>query len=414
MRHLETYKIFESLVDKKIQLLKDLAIELQDAGLQVEVINGSHSHLLRDPRVSIHTGSRYTNDYKKFIVMKVTDDDNKFNADLYFTDTIQDFIETLKSYGMNPRGMSGGNHFTVFKFDKHGSMTNSPIVRESKIFEAKKSLVDDYLSKIDATRQDVIDVFQGIIDLGFNPKFKLSYIDKNGRAKEEKTSGQETPLLTIKFESSREKYIGGSVRFDNLDYLENLYHSLAMFMSMYKDKCNIEYDLDNMIELKLRLQFDTEYDENKLSISRDDVYDALESALQIIPQDYSNSLRSDYRTISLDIEPTDDVTEELAKELESSKDKKEVDNSTEVNKIAKDVVNEVAKIMSVNLKKDIKYESKYRAKSGLYCGEQLLCNVSIDESDDSKKYSYHVKRGFLRTDKCYIKIAPIRIEIQLA
>jgi hypothetical protein len=125
MIHLTKFKIFESKVDNKIQLLQDLSLELKDVGLQVEVINGSHAHLLRDPRVTIHSGSRYSNDYKKYIVMRVTDDNELFNADLYYTDTIQDFIETLKSYGMNPRSMSGGNHFALFKFDKWSKMTDS-------------------------------------------------------------------------------------------------------------------------------------------------------------------------------------------------------------------------------------------------------------------------------------------------
>lgn len=131
MKYLKKYKLFESLVDKKIELLEDLALELKDAGLQVEIINGSHLHLLRDPRLHIHTNSRYADDYKKFIIMRVTDDNEKFNADLYYTNTIREFIETLKSYGMKPRSMSGGNHFAVFKFDKWGHMTNSPVIRES-------------------------------------------------------------------------------------------------------------------------------------------------------------------------------------------------------------------------------------------------------------------------------------------
>ena len=167
MKHLKTYKIFESLVDKKIQLLKDLSIDLQDAGLQVEVINGAHSYLLRDPRITIHTGSRYTDDFKKFIIMRITDDDNKFNADLYFTDTIQDFIETLKSYGMNPRSMSGGNHFAVLKFDKHGHMTNSPIVRESAKTEIMKHKYSkEVLDECDSIIADIEDMVLEIKDAG--------------------------------------------------------------------------------------------------------------------------------------------------------------------------------------------------------------------------------------------------------
>lgn len=138
---INTFKIFESLVDDKIQLLQDLSLELKDAGLQVEVINGSHTHLLRDPRVTIHSGSKYSSDYKKYIIMKITDDDDLFNADLYFTDTIQDFIETLKSYGMNPRSMSGGRNFALIKFDKWGKMTGSYFKSNSII----ESIDQDYI-----------------------------------------------------------------------------------------------------------------------------------------------------------------------------------------------------------------------------------------------------------------------------
>lgn len=193
------------------------------------------------------------------------------------------------------------------------------LFKESKVFEATKSLVDSYLSKLDTTRQDIIDIFQGIIDLGFKPKFKLVYLDKDGKPRDEKSSAEETPLLTVKFESSKEKYVGGSIRFDNLNYIENLYHSLAMFMSMFKDKCHIEYDLDNMIELKLRLTFETEYDESKVSISKDEISDALESCLSVIPEGYSSKVINDYRGLVLEAEPDTTIGQKLLDELIASK-----------------------------------------------------------------------------------------------
>jgi hypothetical protein len=122
--------INESKVDDKIQLLKDLSLDLQDEGLKIDIFNGKDWHLIRDPRVAIHTGARYSNDLKKSIVMIIEDEYNKFNTDLYYTDIIQDFIETLKSYGMEPRTMNGGRNFAVFKFDKWGKMTDSPFLRK--------------------------------------------------------------------------------------------------------------------------------------------------------------------------------------------------------------------------------------------------------------------------------------------
>ena len=122
-----------------------------------------------------------------------------------------------------------------------------------KIFESNQSDVDTYLSKIGATRKDITDVFNGIIDLGYEPNFKLIYVDKEGNSKKEKSTAQETPIVLINFKSDKSGYVGGSIRFNNLDYIENLYHSLATLMSMYGDECKIEYELDNLIELKLRL-----------------------------------------------------------------------------------------------------------------------------------------------------------------
>jgi hypothetical protein len=152
MKYLKTYKIFEAtLVDKKIQLLKDLALELQDIGLQVEVVNGS-------------AGTRFfaPGYLGKFIVMTVTDANGRFDTDLYNTEIIDDFKETLKSYGMNPRSMEGGRfrmnglirNFCVFKFDKHGHMTNSPIIRESK---SNREILDN-----------IEEIFREIEDIGFS------------------------------------------------------------------------------------------------------------------------------------------------------------------------------------------------------------------------------------------------------
>ena len=422
MKYLKKYKLFESLVDKKIQLLKDLSLELQDAGLQVEVVNGSHSYLLRDPRVSIHTNSRYTDDYKKFIIVKITDDNEIFDTDLFRVEIIDEFKETLKSYGMEPRSMSGGRNFCVFKFDKHGHMTNSPIIRESQIFESKKSVVDGYLTKLDTTREDIIDIFQGIVDLGYEPKFKMTFLDKDGRARDEKLSGQETPLLLISFKSDKQGYVGGSVRFNNLDYVENLYHSLSMFMSMFKDKCNIEYDLDNMIELQLRLQFDTEYDENKVAVSKDEISDAVNSCLSVIPESYIPHVKVGRKTITLEVTPDNTIVQKLLDELKASKTAKVASNYDETEKMGLDVIKELEKVLSEKLKKDIRYVlvrgSNFYKETGLYLfngdkQEQMIANVRITNWANTRTYKADIKRGLFKVDKCEIELETLEIEITL-
>lgn len=135
MKNIKSFKIFESLVDDKIQLLQDLSYELKDVGLQVEIINGSNAHLLK-PVIWEDNKDR------KYIIMRITDDKELFNTDLLFTDTMQDFIETLKSYGMNPRGMSGGRNFAVIKFDKWGKMTGSYFEPIKETVQNKYSIYD--------------------------------------------------------------------------------------------------------------------------------------------------------------------------------------------------------------------------------------------------------------------------------
>jgi hypothetical protein len=292
-----------------------------------------------------------------------------------------------------------------------------------KIFEGvKKSVVDSYLDKIGATRQDVIDVFQGIIDLGYEPKFKMSFLDKDGKAREEKSSGQETPLLFISFKSevNRSRYIGGSVRFDNLDYIENLYYCLSMFMSMYKDKCNIEYDLDNYVELQLRLQFDTEYDESKVSITKDEMSDALNSCLSVIPEGYTSNVDVERRSIKLKVTPDTTIGQRLLDQLKASKTDKVVSNYDETEKIGLDVIKELEKVLSEKLKKDIRYVRgiSFYEGTGLFLfngdkQEQMIAKLRMTNWAFTKTYKADIKRGFLKIDKCEIELETLEIEIDL-
>jgi hypothetical protein len=294
----------------------------------------------------------------------------------------------------------------------------------TKLFESKESDIDTYLSKIGATRQDIIDVFNGIIDLGYEPKFKMTFLDKDGKSREEKSSGQETPLLFISFKSevNRSRYIGGSVRFDNLDYIENLYHSLATLMSMYGDECKIEYDLDNYVELQLRLKFETEYDESKVSITKDEISDALKSCLSQIPEGYTSNVEVERRSVNLKVEPDRTIGQKLLDELKASKTAKVVSNYDETEKMGLDVIKELEKVLSEKLKKDIRYvvvkgEDFYKA-SGLYLfngdkKEQMIAKLRMTNWAFTKTYKADIKRGFLKIDKCEIELESLEIVIDL-
>lgn len=289
-----------------------------------------------------------------------------------------------------------------------------------KLFEAKKSVVDSYLDRMDTTRQDVIDVFQGIVDLGYEPKFLMIYLDKDGRPREEKSSGQETPLLLISFKVDKPEYVGGSKRFNNLDYIENLYHSLSMFMSMFKDKCNIEYDIDNYVELQLRCKFDTEYDEGKVALSKDEISDALESCLSIIPGGYTSDVEVGHKTITLKVKPDNTIGQRLLDQLKASKTDKNVSNYDETEKMGLDIIKELEKVLSEKFKKDIRYVRGISFYNGtglfLFNGdkqEQMISKVRISNWTNTKTYKADIKRGFLRIDKCEIELETLEIEIQL-
>jgi len=296
-------------------------------------------------------------------------------------------------------------------------------LRPYKIFEGvKKSVVDSYLDKIGATRQDVIDVFQGIIDLGYEPKFKMTFLDKDGKAREEKSSGQETPLLFISFKSevNRSRYIGGSVRFNNLDYIENLYYCLSMFMSMYKDKCDIKYELDNYVELQLRLKFETEYDESKVSITKDEMSDALNSCLSVIPEGYTSNVDVERRSIKLKVTPDTTIGQRLLDQLKASKTAKVVSNYDETEKIGLDVIKELEKVLSEKLKKDIRYVRgiSFYEGTGLFLfngdkQEQMIAKLIMSNWAFTKTYRADIKRGFLKIDKCEIELESLEIEINL-
>lgn len=128
MKYLNTYKLFESLVDKKIQLLKDLALDLEDIGLEVDIINGSKKIWQSTIRMK---NSHYIDiswDDNKYIIMLIVDDGN-ITKKLYESDIISYFEETLRSFKMNYRKMSAGDKHVVYRFDKHGKMTDSPLIR---------------------------------------------------------------------------------------------------------------------------------------------------------------------------------------------------------------------------------------------------------------------------------------------
>lgn len=99
-------------INAKISLLKDLALELTDIGLSVDIESGSFNEI-------------------KSIVMfikdenSVLDDNNYYENVLWHKKEILDFEKTLKSFKMSPRAKTGnGQDGVIFLFDKQGPMTS--------------------------------------------------------------------------------------------------------------------------------------------------------------------------------------------------------------------------------------------------------------------------------------------------
>ena len=128
MKYLKKYKIFEELsgVDKKIRLIEDLTIELTDIGIKVDIIKGG------SPRYSefntMIAAPHYDIVPKDKIACYIYSDMNEY---MEFKKIIEDITERFKSFGLNPRRISGGQYdyegkvyyFRGFLFDKWGKMT---------------------------------------------------------------------------------------------------------------------------------------------------------------------------------------------------------------------------------------------------------------------------------------------------
>jgi hypothetical protein len=189
---------------------------------------------------------------------------------------------------------------------------------------------------------------------------------------------------------------------------------------MYKDKCDIKYELDNYVELQIRLKFETEYDESKVSITKDEMSDALNSCLSVIPEGYTSNVDVERRSIKLKVTPDNTIGQRLLDQLKASKTDKVVSNYDETEKIGLDVIKELEKVLSEKLKKDIRYVRgiSFYEGTGLFLfngdkQEQMIAKLIMSNWAFTKTYKADIKRGFLKIDKCEIELESLEIEINL-
>ncbi len=122
-------RVYGSKIQSKIDLLKDLSLDLTDMGLVVNIWNGSwkdNDH---------YGGSLSSHPASKCIIMMIEDVDSVLDVDNYYEEKlvnkkeIIDFEETLKSYGMRVRRKTGFSDKAYLFFDKHGKMTDSDVLK---------------------------------------------------------------------------------------------------------------------------------------------------------------------------------------------------------------------------------------------------------------------------------------------
>ncbi len=122
-------KVYGSKIQSKIELLKDLSIDLSDMGLKIDIWNGSWKD-------NDHYGSSLSSHpASKCIIMMIEDIDDILDEESYYENELKDkkeildFEETLKSYGMGIRRKSGFSDKVYLFFDKQGKMTDSDLLK---------------------------------------------------------------------------------------------------------------------------------------------------------------------------------------------------------------------------------------------------------------------------------------------
>ena len=291
-----------------------------------------------------------------------------------------------------------------------------------KIFEAKSEKVDEYLSKMGTSRDSVREIFLDMTDQGYELKFKLSYKDANNRTRARKTTSRETPIVKIGLTTDRTSYVGGENKFEDLTYIEALYHCLSRFMNTYKGKVKkLTYSLDSKAELSVYCTFEEEKDDSKLSISKDIIMRTMDHALEgHLPNDYSiNTRDSDFQGMYYFVRMNDDARMRKAKEMVAKLEESGDDwltNHEELDELKANIRNEFTDLLSRSYSKDIRYIHRRGESPGIYVfenGKEMykIANLSMYEHD-SKRFTSRVKKGFLtkRLVECEIYY---NIEIRL-
>ena len=117
MKYLKYNEARETLIDKKIIFLEDIAADMRDAGMDVKIFNGSDSSLSGTRRMWMASGHvpGGTSNVSKYIFAVVMKFCNRVNGleGPQETPEFKEFFERLKESGIGYRFMSVGETYSV-------------------------------------------------------------------------------------------------------------------------------------------------------------------------------------------------------------------------------------------------------------------------------------------------------------
>lgn len=117
MKYLRYNEARETLIDKKIIFLEDIAADMRDAGMDVKIFNGSDSSLFGTRRMWMASGHvpGGTSNVSKYIYAVVMKSCNRANGleGPQETPEFEEFFERLKASGIGYRFMSSGETYAV-------------------------------------------------------------------------------------------------------------------------------------------------------------------------------------------------------------------------------------------------------------------------------------------------------------
>lgn len=135
MKYLKYNEARETLIDKKIIFLEDIAADMRDAGMDVKIFNGSDNSVFGTIWYYLASGS--SNNKSKYIFVIVKRAFSKNNVGIEKTPEFEEFFERLKDSGVGYRFMSVGNtygfpadsetNYVVIGIDKRSRLSRQEI-----------------------------------------------------------------------------------------------------------------------------------------------------------------------------------------------------------------------------------------------------------------------------------------------